>query len=152
MPVVVSLSLDPSAWRGTSPWAQWAMWVLYPHLLNSILQSYLGKVIWVEDMQKAVYIWKTNDVVDCYVIWAAEANGLCFVCFVVINPRVLSTNELFYFIDFPILPPKECVSRSRRTQRHPCGWTAGSTQCGANEQSPPRPLLWWKCELGFLLF
>ena len=42
-------------------------------------------------------------------IHAAEATGLGFVCFVVINPRVLSANRVdlgfFSFINFPISPP-----------------------------------------------
>ena len=49
---------------------------------------------------------------------AAEATGLGFVCFVVINPCVLSANRvdfgLFCFINFPIYPPppgyKGCIS------------------------------------------
>ena len=40
---------------------------------------------------------------------AAEATGMGFVCFIVINSRVLSANRVdlafFYFINFPILPP-----------------------------------------------
>ena len=40
---------------------------------------------------------------------AAEATGLGFVCFIVVNPCVLSANRvglgLFCFIDFPILLP-----------------------------------------------
>ena len=40
---------------------------------------------------------------------AAEATGLGFVCFAVINPRVLSTHRVdlgfFLFHKFPIYPP-----------------------------------------------
>ena len=63
-------------------------------------------------------------VIEVYLLWllcpdrvmgcgAAEATGLDFVCFIVINPCVLSTNRVdlgsFCIINFPIfLPPPPC--------------------------------------------
>ena len=76
---------------------------------------------------------------------AAEATG--FVCFVVINPCVLSANRVdlgfFYFINFPILlPPPPSGPNNKSNATNSCASNTSSSK-------PPLPwcrvcLPWWR--------
>ena len=63
-------------------------------------------------LQKRLYWASFVGVMGC---GAAEATGLGFVCFIVLNPRILSANGVdlgfFCFINGPISPPPPSLLR-----------------------------------------
>ena len=92
---------------------------------------------------------------------AAEATGLGFVCFVVINPRVLSANKVdlgsffffffffFFFINYPILPPHHpqltqySVTRNAQRVGSPCHRLPLVYHWKSEESSGALDSPWW---------